>query len=326
MVRVSNDVNDDDGEGFAKVVFGPACLVVAVWLGVWLLAGLPGLGWATIVISAIALACGMAVAGMASAGMAKRARVRVRNLAVVEESMTRANELFGAGDPLTRLAGAQALDRIAMDEPRLRGDVMRLWCAYLRRPAPVDTAASVIAPLGGGDGGSDRVDPAEADLRRSIQRLVQLRAVDWPGMEIDLSGVVLNTANFSEATFGQRTRFVGTVFAGGADFEEASFQGRADFTGAVFTNGASLAEARFQDDVSFHAVTVGDGVLDFTAAGFADSLYLPVPAELTGAAVARPDRVHATGWTVQDGYFAPDPQLTARPRDPLEQGAALEVE
>ncbi|GLZ80339.1 hypothetical protein Afil01_51460 [Actinorhabdospora filicis] len=306
--------HDDDDEGFTNVIFGPACLAVLVWLLVWLLAGLPGLGWATIAISAIAIASGLVTAAIASAGLSRRARA-ARAGRDAEAHMVRAVELFGSADPVTRLAGAQAVDRVAMDEPRMRGDAMRLWCAYLRRPAPVETGASVIAPLGGGDGGADRVDPAEADLRRSILLLVQRRALDWPGLEVDLSGAVLPGVDFGEATIASAV-FAGTVFAEAAGFEGVTFGGRADFSGAVFAHGASLAEARFQSEVSFHEVTVGDGVLDLTAAGFLDSLYLPVPAELTGASAARPDRVHATGWTVQDGYFSP-----------LEQpGPAFEVE
>lgn len=291
-------------------LLAPACLAIALWPLLWLLAGLPALGWPTIAISAIALACGLTTAAIASARLR-----RPRTEHTAEPHMARAVELLTSPDPIARLAGAQAVDRVAMAEPHMRGDAMRLWCAYLRRPAPVETGASVIAPLGGGDGGPDRVDPAEADLRRSILLLVQRRALDWPGLDVDLSGAILSGVDFSDATFDSAL-FVGTVFTGGADFERATFAGRTDFTGAVFADGGSLAGTRFQEDVSFHAVTLGGGVLDLTAAGFLDSLYLPVPAELTGASAARPDRVHAAGWTVRDGYF-----------DPLEErGPAFEVE
>ncbi|WP_206785707.1 pentapeptide repeat-containing protein [Amycolatopsis sp. MtRt-6] len=65
----------------------------------------------------------------------------------------------------------------------------------------------------------------------------------WPGMDLDLAGLVLHAvdlrgcevrdASFRDVHFDGDARFGGTVFTGTANFAGACFGGRVDFTGAT---------------------------------------------------------------------------------------------
>ncbi|WP_203897200.1 pentapeptide repeat-containing protein [Virgisporangium aliadipatigenens] len=86
-------------------------------------------------------------------------------------------------------------------------------------------------------------------------------AIDHSGetlVDADLSGRVLDGADFADTRFHGTTRFAGATFAGGARFTRAVFHGDVDFTGARFEGEAEFGRVRFR------------GRADFTGAHFVD--------------------------------------------------------
>jgi hypothetical protein len=176
----------------------------------------------------------------------------------ITELYTKAADQLGSEKAAVRLAGLYSLERLAQDTPALRQTIVNLLCAYLRMAAE-DTTEQ------------------EIEVRRAVQRILarHLRPGDdvehpvetfWPGMDLDLTGAVLNLFDLKEAWLNNG-EFGGAEFVGRTWFDGARFDGHAVFGGAQFERSASFAEVRFHGVARFRGAVFGEAA-DFTAAVF----------------------------------------------------------
>ncbi|MFG1847289.1 pentapeptide repeat-containing protein [Micromonospora carbonacea] len=180
-------------------------------------------------------------------------------------------------DPDVRRVGLRVLGELGDARPELRQRVVDAVCGYLRAPLPFPVTGELTAAQAG-----------EVELRRAAQRLLAARlrpgpgglgerggpdepggsasgAVHWAGMslslcgatlvDLDLSGCVVDHADFTAAQFHGVTRFDGATFQGAA-FRLGGPEGRASFHGAATFAGARLdrfrAPAEILAGVAFH--------------------------------------------------------------------------
>lgn len=176
----------------------------------------------------------------------------------ITELYTKAADQLGSEKAAVRLAGLYSLERLAQDTPDLRQTIVSLLCAYLRMAAE-DTTEQ------------------EIEVRRAVQRILahHLRPgedlehpVDtfWPGMDLDLTGAVLNLFDLKGAWL-HNGEFGGAKFRGRAWFDGARFDGRAVFGGVRFERSASFRAVHFRGLARFRGAVFG-GAADFDGAVF----------------------------------------------------------
>ncbi|RJL34606.1 pentapeptide repeat-containing protein [Bailinhaonella thermotolerans] len=177
------------------------------------------------------------------------------------ERFTIASDKLGHESPAVVLAGVHALARLADDAPTggLRQTVIDVLCAYLRMPytPPPGNDATTYQRL---------AYAGYREVRHTIIRLISARLregvpISWQGHDFDLTGVVFDGGDFSDAIFsGGEVSFRDAVFRSGRiHFERSAFLGcTADFKGASF-EGAQ---------VDFRGSQFRDCLLDLHGARF----------------------------------------------------------
>lgn len=249
----------------------------------------------------------------------------------ITDLYTKAADQLGSDKAPVRLAGLYALERLAQDNPAQRQTIVNVLCAYLRMPfdLPVDPGKST-------DEHRERVQ--ERQVRLTAQRILRTHArpgegggekpveTYWPGLELDLTGATLESADFSGChidrlslanarvagaaafigtVFDGNVLFAGTEFGGVARFTEAKFGGVARFTGARFTGiarfmkaqfigAAWFTEVKFAGLVSFDQVRF-DNVATFGRAQFDGETYF-TEVKFNGAARFGRAVFHGNGW------------------------------
>lgn len=190
----------------------------------------------------------------------------------ITDLYTKAADQLGSDKAAVRLAGLYSLERLAQDTPPLRQTVVNLLCAYLRMP-------------------SESASEQEIEVRRAAQRVfsTHLRAADehtfWPGINLDLTGAVLDYFDLKDARLNQG-RFGGARFNGKTWFDDAQFDGEAIFGGATFEKSASFQSVRFQAEARFRDAEFG-GPADFGGATFDGATFGRTPS-FAGATFAEP--------------------------------------
>ncbi|MBB5826203.1 pentapeptide repeat-containing protein [Micromonospora carbonacea] len=189
-------------------------------------------------------------------------------------------------DPDVRRVGLRVLGELGDARPELRQRVVDAVCGYLRAPLPFPVAGDLTAAQAGevelrraaqrllaarlrpGPGGlGERGGPNEpGGLGEPGEPGGSASgAVHWAGMslslcgatlvDLDLSGCVVDHADFTAAQFHGVTRFDGATFQGAA-FRLGGPEGRASFHGAATFAGARLdrfrAPAEILAGVAFH--------------------------------------------------------------------------
>ncbi|WP_162186153.1 pentapeptide repeat-containing protein [Amycolatopsis jejuensis] len=137
----------------------------------------------------------------------------------------KALEQFGSKNPLIKLGGLYALERLGQEIPSQRQIVTAVICAYLRTPtAPIED---------------------DFEVHMAAQRILTAHLFPqdenfWPGLTVDLRGAVLSHFNF-------RNR---SIYRG--DFTDVEFLGDAKFEGVRFEKSVSFNGAKFRGDANFH--------------------------------------------------------------------------
>ncbi|MFI1067889.1 pentapeptide repeat-containing protein [Streptomyces spororaveus] len=149
---------------------------------------------------------------------------------------------LGSGSVDVRLGGIYALERIMNDSPRDQGTVVSVLSAYVRRHAPLSTAAAPAADIGAAMNVLVRRRPEhdeglELDLSRTDLRRWK-PAHPYEGRAIHLRGAVLTGSDLSDANLRNAD-------LADASLDEANLN-RADLAGAALT-GAVLLNARLRD-------------------------------------------------------------------------------
>jgi hypothetical protein len=171
------------------------------------------------------------------------------------ERFTTAVSQLGEESAAVRLGGVHALAGLADDAPtrELRQTCIDVLCAYLRLPY---TAG---ADLPANDADARHTYLALREVRHTIIRLIRdhLRPPpthphSWQGHDFDVTGVVFDGGDFSEAVFsGGVVSFIGATFSGGrVNFGRATGQaprGLIPPAGSPLPDGLTLA-AGWQPD------------------------------------------------------------------------------
>jgi uncharacterized protein YjbI with pentapeptide repeats len=206
---------------------------------------------------------------------------------LLNERFTTAAGQLGAGQPAVRLAGVYAMAGLADDWPQQRQTCVDVLCAYLRMPYEPDP---------GEDAPPARRQAFQAlrEVRRTVIGVITAHlqpggtrsptAQDWRGLDLDLTGTILDggsfrgaqftggTVSFSGAQFTGETSFGSAEFSGGmVNFGGAQFSGgRVDFGGAQFTRGmVDFGGAQFSGGtVNFGNAQFSGGTVNFWRARF----------------------------------------------------------
>jgi uncharacterized protein YjbI with pentapeptide repeats len=183
----------------------------------------------------------------------------------ITDLYSKAADQLGSDKAAVRLAGLYSLERLAQDAPALRQTVVNLLCAYLRMPTETESEQ-------------------EIEVRRAAQRVLSTHLrpghTFWPGINLDLTGAVLDYFDLKDARLDQG-RFGGAKFDGRTWFDGALFDGDAIFGGTKFEMSASFQSVRFQAEARFRDAEFG-GPADFGGATFVR------PPSFTGATFAEP--------------------------------------
>lgn len=195
---------------------------------------------------------------------------------------------LGSGSIDVRLGGIYALERIMNDSARDQATVVSVLSAYVRRHAPIPTAAPM------------------ADISAAMNVLVRRRPESDQGLELDLSRTDLRGWKPAHPYEEGAIHLQGTIFTGadlsdaqlgGADLSEANLEkanlSRADLSRATLT-GAVFEEAQLRD-TGFTGADLTDAVVcswvircpDLTGSSFAG-------ADLTRAGFVGADLRRAT--------------------------------
>jgi hypothetical protein len=202
-----------------------------------------------------------------------------------ERFATAAGQLGSDKPPAVRLAGVYAMAGLADDWEESRQTCVDVLCGYLRIPYAPDP----------GDGEERLAFLADREVRYTVIRIIaaHLRAgarVSWQGKDFDLTGVVFDGGDFTDAEFsGGRVKFIGAKFSGvGANFGGAKFSGsRVDFHLAKFS-GAAVAfyNAEFSGGmVAFYGAEFSGGMVAFGGAKFSGAEVDFYDAEFSGSRV-----------------------------------------
>lgn len=154
------------------------------------------------------------------------------------------------GDAGPRLDAVNELARLGDERPDLRPDVADAVCAFVREYLARDEPPA--------DGGND---PAGPEVRRAALAVLadRLRPVPdaagpetarWDGIEVDLTGAVVDSIDFTDCRFARAT-FADCLFRGTTTFEGARWEGDAMFPRAVFSCDARFIGARFGGEAVF---------------------------------------------------------------------------
>jgi uncharacterized protein YjbI with pentapeptide repeats len=303
------------GRHVAAVLVFAITTVVAVVAVLWWILGAPGVrvsgplapGEAENVLK-IALTVVAGAGGVVALVVAYR-RQQLHEVAEQREDVRLLNERFGAAaeqlgsaQSAVRMAGAYAMAALADDWAGARQRCIDVLCGYLRMPH---------SPQPPGDDEGREAWRRERAVRLTVLRLIaeHLRGgpgVLWRGYDLDLTGAVLDEADFRGARFvGGEIIFINAVFAGhGHDqviFDDVEFAegthvyfrlaelrgGRIRFNRARFTGGwVSFDGARFCGaNVDFRDAEFTAGEVLFEGAEFADGLVDFAGARLIGTTV-----------------------------------------
>ena len=155
---------------------------------------------------------------------------------VFTERFGSASNMLSHESAIVRLAGLQALARLADDSERDRSTCLGALCSYLRRPVTVVDCSSDSAS----DEFRERVvhkrnwtDPDEWDVRRNTLKLL-LDRLSLEPVRFAVEPWDLREAVIIEPTFAGRT-----------------FSAAVDVRGAVFTGDVSLEDTRFRESSSW---------------------------------------------------------------------------
>ncbi|MEE1931212.1 pentapeptide repeat-containing protein [Streptomyces sp. TRM 70351] len=197
--------------------------------------------------------------------------------------------------PAVRLGGVHALAGLADDAPtrELRQTCIDVLCAYLRLPY------TALTDLPRGDAAARHEYLALREVRRTVIRVIRdhLRLPrehhhSWQGHDLDLTGVVFDSGDFSRAVFcGGIVNFSGARFlhgtidlrgaefrGGTVDFSSATFDGCVvNFSSAKFSGGAvDFSRARFSNTgtVFFDRAVFSGGAVEFRSAVFGVNSWL----------------------------------------------------
>ncbi|WP_327732714.1 pentapeptide repeat-containing protein [Streptomyces nojiriensis] len=178
---------------------------------------------------------------------------------------------LGSGTVDVRLGGICALERIMNDVPRDQATVVSVLSGYVRRHAPLPTAATPAADIGAAMNVLVRRRPEHDEgLELDLSRADLWRwkpAHPYEERAIHLRGVVLTGSDLSDAELSNAD-------LADASLDEANLN-QADLAGAALT-GAVLLDARLRDTGFSSAdlagalfCTTGGECLDLTGTSFA---------------------------------------------------------
>lgn len=168
----------------------------------------------------------------------------------VTETMTKAIEQFATGNVVVRLAGLQALERVAQENNGQRQAIIDLICAYLRMPFAPPTGENLRSDTFEIE---ERAAQDELQVRLAAQKVIadhtripSRRDPDieppeqyWPNLFLDLTGATL--ISFSMRSSVVRIAvFAGCTFYGRANFSNAKIT-MVDFNKARFSTGDEIA-------------------------------------------------------------------------------------
>jgi hypothetical protein len=195
----------------------------------------------------------------------------------VTELYTKAAEQLGIDkDPVVRLAGLYALERIGQASPEHQQNVVNIICAYLRMPFTLLETSPKSANSGHGVVHNPKSRPAriqpqpippQVDSRKNEQRELlartaaqqilldhlqpghskdgnQLNPKFWKDIDLNLSDATLVSFDLSNCVV-RHANFSGTYFAHDAHFSETTFSGVARFDKAHFAGFSRMGGTRF---------------------------------------------------------------------------------
>jgi uncharacterized protein YjbI with pentapeptide repeats len=245
----------------AVVVFILLILAAAVWLVPWLMTRRSGLD-----VSARFKAMGDIRTGVVAALVMLGAggslfyteqTFRMNQSANLTHRFESAAKQIGTNDVPVRIAGIYAMAQLADRWREMRQACIDVLCAYLRTndDAPQSGRANLAA------------------LALICGHLRPNRKVSWVGCDFDLTGVILNDADFSEVRFADgRFSFDEARLRGAVKFDKARFAADiVSFRNAVFERGCDVTfdDAHFvSGSVNFDEVRLAGGRLSFDGATF----------------------------------------------------------
>ncbi|WP_433263434.1 pentapeptide repeat-containing protein [Actinosynnema sp. CS-041913] len=264
------------------IAAGLALVTATTWIGLTAVLGLAPATDPTTRLDAVKTGLGIGAAGAGALALLVTMRrqwlgERTQAHAEIDATERRVTELyhkaadqFGTDkDPVVRLAGLYALERLAQQHPEHRKTIVDVICTYLRIPVPV--------PSGMRKPGTPRRDD---QVRLAAQRILadHLRPVldrrqrptnakFWPDTDLDLSGATLADLDLSDCHL-RAARFVGARFAGTTTFQGTRFVRDTAFAGARFAGPVEFRNAAFSGDADFTAAHF-DGDVVFRTAHFA---------------------------------------------------------
>ena len=142
-------------------------------------------------------------------------------------------------DAIVRLAGIQALARLADDSDRDRSTCLGTLCSYLRRPVEVRGGDGEIDPNRFRECVTNKqswLDPDEWDVRRNTLKLLldRLERTQVPIEEWDLRESIFIEPDFAGREFFAAIDARGAVFVDDASFERTVFLGSLQLSNCYF--------------------------------------------------------------------------------------------
>jgi uncharacterized protein YjbI with pentapeptide repeats len=242
------------------------------------------------------------------------------NTKLFNDRFTKSAELLGSDKAAVRLASVYAIAGLADDWADERQTCIDVLCAYLRMPSvacTIQNDSSGEQQPGAAPGGDPR---EEREVRRTVIRIIRdrLRLANshprsWGGANLDFTGTVFDSGDFSGARFtGGRVSFDHATFAGGevsfdgvrfsggdVSFDHATFSGsRVLFDRSLFTGGdVSFDGAKFLDsEVSFDHAMCSGGRVHFNRAAFSGSRVFFDHVTFFGTQASFDDAKFGGGW------------------------------
>ena len=198
---------------------------------------------------------------------------RTNQLSQLTGRFESASKQIGDDNAVVRIAGLHAMAQVADLWPAERQSCINVLCAHVRQPT--DSSSSTPVDSTATSGGSPAPPEVALDSRRAgldiiAQHLRPDGRVSWAGHHIDLSGAVVDAAEWE-----------GIVLKSGqVKFRGARFTGSANLAGAVLCGGViDLTKAVFEKDCS----------LSFKGADFRTGKILFQEAHLTNGKVVFDD-------------------------------------
>ncbi|MDT7765407.1 MAG: hypothetical protein QOC63_4827 [Mycobacterium sp.] len=245
----------------AVVVFILLILAAAVWLVPWLMTLRSGLDVSARFKAMADIRTGVVAAlvmlGAGGSLFYTEQTFRMNQSANLTHRFESAAKQIGTNDVTVRIAGIYAMAQLADRWREMRQACIDVLCAYLRTND--DTPQSGRANL--------------AALALIYEHLRPNRKVSWVGCDFDLTGVILNDADFSEVRFVDgRFSFDEARLRGAVKFDNARFAAdTVSFRNAVFERDCDVTfdDAHFvSGSVNFDEVRLAGGRLSFDRATF----------------------------------------------------------